>query len=97
MEAVKTLGKGLYDSVFSGDIRACWRSSLSEAEAQNAGLRLRLRVAEGPELNDIPWEYLYDASLNRFLSLSEFTPLIRYLDLPERIRLLESIRSSKSW
>jgi len=86
MEAAKTLGKGLYDSVFSGDIRACWRSSLSEAEAQNAGLRLRLRVAEGPELNDIPWEYLYDASLNRFLSLSEFTPLIRYLDLPERIR-----------
>jgi hypothetical protein len=86
MEAAKTLGKGLYDSVFTGDIRACWRSSLSEAEAQNAGLRLRLRVAEGPELNDIPWEYLYDASLNRFLSLSEFTPLIRYLDLPERIR-----------
>jgi hypothetical protein len=88
LEAVKTLGKGLYDAVFSGDVRACWRTSLSEAEAQNAGLRLRLRIADAPELNDVPWEYLYNASLNRFLSLSEYTPLIRYLDIPERIRPL---------
>jgi hypothetical protein len=89
MEAVKTLGKGLYEALFSGDVRDCWRSSLSEAEAQNAGLRLRLRIADAPGLNDIPWEYLYNKSLNRFLSLSEYTPLIRYLDLPERIRPLE--------
>jgi hypothetical protein len=88
MEAVRNLGKGLYDAVFSGDVRACWRSSLSHAEAQKAGLRLRLRIADAPELNDIPWEYLYNASLNRFLSLSEYTPLIRYLDLPEHIRPL---------
>jgi hypothetical protein len=89
MEAVKTLGKGLYEALFSGDVRDCWRSSLSEAESQNAGLRLRLRIADAPGLNDIPWEYLYNKSLNRFLSLSEYTPLIRYLDLPERIRPLE--------
>jgi CHAT domain len=88
MEAVKTLGKGLYDAVFSGNVGACWHSSLTEAEAQNTGLRLRLRVADAPALNDIPWEYLYNASLNRFLSLSESTPLIRYLDLAERIRPL---------
>jgi hypothetical protein len=89
MEAVKTLGKGLYEALFSGDVRDCWRSSLSEAESQNAGLRLRLRIADAPGLNDIPWEYLNNKSLNRFLSLSEYTPLIRYLDLPERIRPLE--------
>jgi len=88
MEAIKTLGKGLYEAVFTGDVKACWSASLAEAEAQNAGLRLRLRIAEAPELNDVPWEYLYNASLNRFLSLSEYTPLIRYLDLPERIRPL---------
>src|SRR5271154_6754081 len=52
MEAVKTLGKGLYDAVFTGDVRACWRSNLSEAEAQNAGLRLRLHIGDAPELND---------------------------------------------
>ena len=88
MEALKTLGKGLYDAVLSGDVRACWSTSLREAEAQNAGLRLRLRIADAPELNDIPWEYLYNSNLNRFLSLSEYTPLIRFLDLPERIRPL---------
>jgi hypothetical protein len=96
MEAVRTLGKRLYDAVFSGDVRACWRASLNEAEAQNTGLRLRLRIADAPELNEIPWEYLYNASLNRFLSLSEYTPLIRYLDLPERIRLSQLIHSSRS-
>jgi hypothetical protein len=88
MEAVRTLGKGLYDAVFSGDVRACWRACLNEAEAQNTGLRLRLRIADAPELNDVPWEYLYNAPLNRFFSLSEHTPLVRYLDLPERIRPL---------
>jgi hypothetical protein len=82
MEAVRGLGKGLYDAVFGGEIRACWRSSLSEAEAQNAGLRLRLRITDAPELNEIPWEYLYNAVLNRFLSLSERTPLVRYLTCP---------------
>jgi hypothetical protein len=88
MDAVRTVGKRLYDAVFSGDVRACWRTSLSEAEEQNAGLRLRLRIADAPELGDIPWEYLYNPSLNRFLSLSQETPLVRYLDLPERIRPL---------
>src|SRR5271165_2495894 len=51
-------------------------------------LRLRLRIGDAPELNDVPWEYLYNASLNQFLSLSEYTPLIRYLELPRRIRPL---------
>ena len=87
MEAVRTLGRGLYEAVFGGDVRACWRASLDEAEARGAtGLRLRLRIADAPELNHIPWEYLYNASRNHFLSLSEYTPLVRYLDMPERIR-----------
>lgn len=88
MDAVRSVGRRLYDAVFSGDVRACWRTSLSEAEERNAGLRLRLRIADAPELADIPWEYLYNPSLNRFLSLSQETPLVRYLDLPERIRPL---------
>jgi len=88
MEALKILGKGLYDAVLSGDVRACWSTSVREAESQNSGLRLRLRIADAPELNDVPWEYLYNANLNRFLSLSEYTPLVRFLDLPERIRPL---------
>jgi hypothetical protein len=88
MEVAKRLGGRLYEAVFSGDLRACWRASVGEAEAQGIGLRLRLRIADAPELNEIPWEYLYNAQLNQFVSLSVYTPLIRYIDLPERIRPL---------
>src|SRR6516164_5071109 len=56
MEAARELGRRLYDAVISGDVRACWRGSARTAEAQNAGLRLRLRIVDAPELNDIPWE-----------------------------------------
>lgn len=88
MEAVKTFGSRLFETVFSGTVRGCLRSSLDEAHRQGAGLRIRLRLAHAPELADLPWEYLHNPSLNRFLSLSAETPLVRYLDLPERIRPL---------
>jgi len=67
MEVVRTLGGRLCEAVFRGDVRDCWRASLDEAEALGAtGLRLRLRIADAPELNHVPWEYLYNASRNRF-------------------------------
>jgi hypothetical protein len=88
MEAVRSVGNRLCAAVFSGGVRDCWASSLSKTEARNAGLRLRLRISDAPELNNVPWEYLYNSSQNRFPSLSEYTPLIRYLDLPQRIRPL---------
>ena len=37
---------------------------------------------------DLPWEYLYDSSLERFFSHSTNTPIIRYLDLGQAIRPL---------
>jgi hypothetical protein len=49
-------------------------------------LRIRLRLRNAPQLADLPWEYLYNSSLNRFLALSVETPLVRFLDLPERVR-----------
>jgi len=88
MEAAKSFGGRLFDAVFSGDVRGCLHSSLDEADRQEAGLRLRLRLADVPELADLPWEYLHNPTLNRFFVLSAETPLVRYLDLPERIRPL---------
>ena len=88
MEAAKAFGGRLFQAVFRGDVRGCLRSSLDEASRQGAGLRVRLRLAGAPELADVPWEYLYNPALNRFLVLSVETPLVRYLDLPERIRPL---------
>jgi formylglycine-generating enzyme required for sulfatase activity len=74
--------------VFNGDVRSCFTSSLYEADRQNAGLRVRLRLSDAPKLADIPWEFLYNTAANRFLSLSVETTLIRYLEMPEVIRPL---------
>ena len=88
MKETKTFGKCLFDAVFGGEIRSCFLSSLDKANQQGVGLRIRLRLADTPELNDLPWEYLYNQALNRFLALSAWTPLVRYLDLPEPIQPL---------
>ena len=39
-----------------------------------------------PSVVDLPWEFLYNRSVNRFIALSVHTPLVRYMDLPERIQ-----------
>jgi hypothetical protein len=87
-EIGRTFGTRLFEAVFDGEVRACLRSSLDEAERQGIGLRIRLRLNEAPELASLPWEYLYHPTLDRYLALSALTPLVRYLELPERIRPL---------
>ena len=58
-------------------------------QAQGQGLRIRLRLDQGvPELADLPWEYLFPADLNRFLALSDETPLVRYLEVAEGVQPL---------
>ena len=84
--AAKSFGERLFSAVFNGEVRGCLRSSLDDVARNNAGLRIRLRLTEVPELADLPWEYLYNPSLNRFLALSVETPFVRYLELPESIR-----------
>jgi CHAT domain-containing protein len=88
MQAAKEFGSKLYKAVFSDEVQSALRSSLDQARAQDSGLRIRLRLNDAPELVNIPWEYLYNSSLNRFLALSVNTPVVRYLELPESIRPL---------
>jgi len=84
MQAARQFGSRLFEAVFCADVRSCFISSHNEAKHQGLGLRLKLRL-ETPELINLPWEYLYDASLGRFLSLFEDTPVVRYIDVRERI------------
>jgi len=84
-EEAKNFGERLFDTVFAGEVQGCLRGSLDHASVAGKGLRLRLRLTDAPELQDMPWEYLYNRQLNRFYALSRATPLVRYLDLPERI------------
>jgi hypothetical protein len=87
MQLAKGFGSKLFDAVFEGDVRELYRSSLAETRSTGNGLRLTLSLTGAPELLQIPWEYLYDHP--SFLSISTWTPIVRYLDLPKPRRPLE--------
>jgi CHAT domain-containing protein len=77
---VRRYGTDLFNAVFSGDIRDLYRDSFTVAQGEGKGLRLTLALSKTPELLHVPWEYLYDDPA--FLSISTWTPVVRYLDLP---------------
>ena len=86
-DAARELGGKLFEAIFTGEVRAALRGSLDEAARQDEmGLRLKLRFQDTPELADLPWEFLFDSSLERFFAQSNQTPVVRYLELPERIK-----------
>ena len=85
LEVVKGFGRKLFQAVFQDEVAECLRRSLDLIKQRKAGLRLRLRLTETPDLANIPWEYLYYPARNDFLGLSTETPIVRYLDLREQI------------
>jgi CHAT domain/WD domain, G-beta repeat len=87
-KAIKAFGERLYQALFHDDLRVSLERSLSEAAAKGAGLRLRLRLSDTPELAELPWEFLYDQARNRFMCLSDRTPLVRFLEVPDPPRPL---------
>jgi CHAT domain-containing protein len=79
METARTFGGKLFDELFRGDVRELYHTASAEADSAGKGLRVTLRLGQAPELSNIPWEYLCEEG--RFLSVSERTPIVRYLDL----------------
>jgi len=84
----RELGGKLFDSLFAGPILALWQESWRRAYAARHVLRVRLGLSDVPELNALPWEYLYDDTRDEFLGLSVHTPLVRYQPLAHIIRPL---------
>jgi len=78
----KEIGQYLYNAIFQDSIEIHLHKSLTAANAEDRGLRIRLHLNESPELANLPWEYLYDVARDEFLALSINTPIVRYLDLP---------------
>lgn len=69
-------GRMLYGLALGGDAGALFAEQLDEAQADDAGLRLRVRVDEGaPELMNLPWEFLHDGE--NFLVTRWETPVSR--------------------
>ena len=87
MEAAKQVGGRLFEAVFTEQVYTTFRSSLDNARQGQKGLRLRLRV-NAPELNDLPWEYLYNPRQNQFLSWSVNTPIVRFMESPHSLSAL---------
>lgn len=75
------IGATLFDALFGGPVGQLLRASQARA-ADEAGLRINLRLSHAPELAQLPWETLYDNTHQRFLALSQRTPINRYLALP---------------
>jgi O-acetyl-ADP-ribose deacetylase (regulator of RNase III) len=86
--ATKDIGARLFEAVFPDDLHVNLASSQNSADAMDTGLRIRLRFSDCPELSRLPWEYLYDREHKRFLCLSERTPLVRYLEVPDPVRVV---------
>lgn len=87
MRETREFGEKLYDAVMQGDVRDLFSSARQMAIREDTGLRIRLRMNEAPDLADLPWEFLYDG--RDFLALSDTTPLVRFLDLPNPPRALQ--------
>ncbi|HWQ11397.1 MAG TPA: CHAT domain-containing protein [Roseiflexaceae bacterium] len=82
LAAARTFGERMFEALFAGDVRSRYDSSRERADDQGRGLRIRLRVL-APELSALPWELLYDQRQGEFLCLSNATPIVRHLELPQ--------------
>ncbi|HEY3006654.1 MAG TPA: CHAT domain-containing protein [Micromonosporaceae bacterium] len=84
-KAVQLIGGLLFNRLFTGDIRMLLDTTRQVAAQQSRPVRLVLRIRP-PELASMPWEFLYDARRDDYLSLS--MPLVRYTEVLEPVRPL---------
>lgn len=80
------IGDRLFRFVFAQPVRQLFYDSINLAYQRQLRMQLRLIFSGVPELANLPWEYLYDASRQEFLSLSLQTPMFRHRDLLHQIR-----------
>jgi hypothetical protein len=86
IQLIQQFGTLLFETVFGTEVLGRLRSSIDHARRENEGLRIQLNLTDVPELSDLPWEYLYDATDGNFFGRSRDTPLVRFLSIPRGIR-----------
>ena len=87
-QTVRELGIYLFDALIAGEIRSRYDVSQEIAWRQEKGLRIRLRIHDAL-MSTLPWEFLHDARSQRSIGLSNTTPFVRYLELPQTIPSLK--------
>jgi CHAT domain len=80
-------GGRLFGALFQSDVLELYRSACESTRSEGKGLRISLALSDAPDLMNVPWEYLYDRP--DFVSISAWTPIVRYLDLPRTRRPLQ--------
>ncbi|MEO6397473.1 MAG: CHAT domain-containing protein, partial [Tepidiformaceae bacterium] len=91
LSPVRDFGSKLFQAMMTGDVAGAYRASLSLAERDGTGLRIRLRLSAAPGLVHIPWEFLFDPLERRFVALSVDSPIVRFLDVPGTERPYELV------
>ena len=84
--ALREVGERLFESTFSGDIGATYRTSRAIAAERGTGLQLSLRLT-APGLAALPWESLFDPHSDVYLCRKE--PLVRQVSAPYSPPVLE--------
>jgi hypothetical protein len=76
---VQDVGRRLFDSTFTGDIRTAFRTSMAVASERGTGVQIALRLT-APGLAALPWEALFDDETGIYLCRKE--PLVRHVPAP---------------
>lgn len=90
----RELGRRLFEALFSGPVRSLFDQSVGSVE-KSSGRGLRIELHFDPEhpdlvrLSSLPWELLFWHDRREFLSLSRFSPVVRYLDVTRPARSLD--------
>lgn len=88
LKLAREFGTQLYSAlVEDAAIRDLLVSSRRRAEDEQRALRLTLSLSGAPDLMQVPWEFLY--AERSFLAQSIWSPVVRYMDIENRVRPLK--------
>jgi hypothetical protein len=76
---VRAVGQRLFDALFTDDVRPALTEATRGAMEKGHGLRVRIDVSQARDLGTVPWEYMFFEEYDDFVSLSNWTPVVRYL------------------
>jgi hypothetical protein len=82
---VQDAGRRLFEAAFAGEVLGCLRASFDRTDYMKSPLHLHLDLSGAPELEKLPWEFMYNAERSEFLSLAAMSPLARYTGLQHQV------------
>jgi hypothetical protein len=89
---VQDAGRRLFEAAFAGEVLGCLRASFDRTDFAKAPLHLHIDLSGAPELEKLPWEYMYNPERSEFLSLTAMSPLSRYTGLQHRVLPAKAVK-----